>query len=88
MVPQREYHAASSPIPEEAHAMDEVYALKYAERDTPACQFFYREASHEIVTLHYFVWLIPGGPHPVLTGHDPEVAERSKPGEPGIIRIA
>jgi glyoxylase-like metal-dependent hydrolase (beta-lactamase superfamily II) len=46
--------------------MYEVYALKYAERDTPACQFFYREASHEIVTLHYYVWLITGGPRPVL----------------------
>ena len=46
--------------------MYEVYALKYAERDSPACMFFYREASHEPVTLHYFVWLILGGPHPVL----------------------
>jgi len=44
----------------------EVYALKYAERDTTACQFFYREASHDTLTLHYFVWLILGGPHPVL----------------------
>jgi glyoxylase-like metal-dependent hydrolase (beta-lactamase superfamily II) len=59
--------------------MYEVYALKYAERDTPACQFFYREASHEIVTLHYFVWLILGGPHPVLvdTGFlDDDAAKR------------
>jgi glyoxylase-like metal-dependent hydrolase (beta-lactamase superfamily II) len=46
--------------------MYEVYALKYGERDTPACQFFYREASHDIVTLHYFVWLILGGPRPIL----------------------
>ncbi|MBI3455768.1 MAG: N-acyl homoserine lactonase family protein [Candidatus Rokubacteria bacterium] len=46
--------------------MYEVYALKYAERDTTACQFFYREASHERLTLHYYVWLILGGPHPVL----------------------
>ncbi len=46
--------------------MYEVYALKYGERDTTACQFFYREASHEPITLHYFVWLILGGPHPVL----------------------
>jgi len=43
-----------------------VYALKYAERDTTACQFFYREPSHERLTLYYFVWLILGGPHPVL----------------------
>jgi hypothetical protein len=46
--------------------MYEVYALKYAERDTTACQFFYREPSHEPITLHYYVWLILGGPHPIL----------------------
>jgi glyoxylase-like metal-dependent hydrolase (beta-lactamase superfamily II) len=46
--------------------MYEVYALKYGERDTTACQFFYREASHAPITLHYFVWLILGGPQPVL----------------------
>ena len=46
--------------------MYEVLALKYAERDTTACQFFYREASHAPITLHYYVWLILGGPHPVL----------------------
>jgi len=46
--------------------MYDVYALKYGERDTPACQFFYREASHAPVTLHYYVWLILGGPHPIL----------------------
>lgn len=46
--------------------MYEVYALKYGERDTTACQFFFREASHEPITLHYYVWLILGGPYPVL----------------------
>jgi len=46
--------------------MYEVYALKYGERDTTACQFFYRESSHATLTLHYFVWLIMGGPHPIL----------------------
>ncbi len=46
--------------------MYEVYALKYAERDTTACQFFYRESSHDVLTLHYFVWLILGGPQPIL----------------------
>jgi glyoxylase-like metal-dependent hydrolase (beta-lactamase superfamily II) len=46
--------------------MYEVLALKYGERDTAACQFFYREASHDKVTLHYYVWLILGGPHPIL----------------------
>jgi glyoxylase-like metal-dependent hydrolase (beta-lactamase superfamily II) len=44
----------------------EVYALKYGERDTTKCQFFYREGSHDKLTLDYFVWLILGGPHPVL----------------------
>jgi glyoxylase-like metal-dependent hydrolase (beta-lactamase superfamily II) len=46
--------------------MYEVYALKYGERDTTACQFFYREASHAPITLHYYVWLILGGPEPIL----------------------
>jgi glyoxylase-like metal-dependent hydrolase (beta-lactamase superfamily II) len=46
--------------------MYEVYALKYSERDTTKCQFFYRESSHDKLTLHYFVWLILGGPQPVL----------------------
>ena len=46
--------------------MFSVYALKYGERDTTACQFFYREPSHEPITLHFYVWLILGGPHPVL----------------------
>jgi hypothetical protein len=46
--------------------MYEVYALKYAERDTTTCQFFYRESSHATLTLHYYVWLILGGPHPIL----------------------
>ena len=46
--------------------MYEVYALKYSERDTTKCQFFYRESSHDKLTLHYFVWLVLGGPQPVL----------------------
>jgi glyoxylase-like metal-dependent hydrolase (beta-lactamase superfamily II) len=58
--------------------MYEVYALKYAERDTTACQFFYREASHAPLTLHYFVWLITGGPHPIVvdTGFPEDEARR------------
>jgi glyoxylase-like metal-dependent hydrolase (beta-lactamase superfamily II) len=44
----------------------QVYALKCGERDTTACEFFFREPSHERITLHFFVWLILGGPHPVL----------------------
>src|SRR5262249_4549956 len=36
----------------------QVYALKCGERDTTACEFFYREPSHERITLDFFVWLI------------------------------
>jgi glyoxylase-like metal-dependent hydrolase (beta-lactamase superfamily II) len=46
--------------------MYEVYALKYGERDTTTCQFFFRDGRHDPLTLHYFVWVILGGPHPVL----------------------
>src|SRR5207249_1599945 len=46
--------------------MYEILALKYGERDTTKCQFFYRESSHDKLTLDYFVWLILGGPHPLL----------------------
>jgi glyoxylase-like metal-dependent hydrolase (beta-lactamase superfamily II) len=54
----------------------EIYALKYAERETTACQFFYREASEEPITLHFYFWLIRGGPYPVLldTGFSQEDA--------------
>ena len=34
----------------------EVYALKYGERDTTKCQFFYRESSHDPLTLHRGTW--------------------------------
>jgi glyoxylase-like metal-dependent hydrolase (beta-lactamase superfamily II) len=56
----------------------EVYALKYGERDTKTCQFFYRDEEHAPLTLHYFVWLILGGPHPVLvdTGFLEDDAEK------------
>ena len=58
--------------------MYQVYALKYGERDTTACQFFYRETSHATITLHYFVWLVLGGPQPILvdTGFEEDDAER------------
>lgn len=60
--------------------MYQVYALKYGERVTTASQFFYREPSTEAVTLHFFVWLLLGGPEPVLidTGCGPDhAAERA-----------
>ncbi len=59
--------------------MYEVYALKYGERETTACQFFYREGSHEPITLHFYVWLILGASHPVLVdvgGHSEEALAR------------
>jgi len=34
--------------------MYEVFALKYGERDTTKCQFFYRESSHEKLTLDHW----------------------------------
>lgn len=59
--------------------MYEVYALRYGEREVPACHFFYREPSHEPVTLHYYVWAVLGGPHPVVVdvgAHEAEAAAR------------
>src|SRR5258705_13893584 len=46
--------------------MYEVFALNYGERDTTKCQFFHRGSSHDKPTLDYFVWLILGGPQPLL----------------------
>lgn len=57
-----------------------VVGLKFAEQDVESCSFFYREASHELVTLHFFVWLILGGPSPILvdTGFgDPDATSRA-----------
>jgi glyoxylase-like metal-dependent hydrolase (beta-lactamase superfamily II) len=44
----------------------EIYALKYAEKQLDACQFFYRYPSHEKVTLYFYIWCILGGPFPIL----------------------
>ena len=60
--------------------MYQVYALRYGERATPACQFFYREASHEPVTLAYYVWLILGASHPVLVDVGGDAAEAAARG--------
>lgn len=43
-----------------------VYALKFAEQDVPRCAFFYREESHDPVTLHFYLWLVLGGEAPLL----------------------
>lgn len=68
--------------------MYEVYALKYGERHTTACQFFYREASHEPLTLHFFVWLILGGPHPVLVDAGCRDADAATRGLQGYVSPA
>lgn len=56
----------------------QVYALKYAERDTKQCQFFFREASDDKLTLHFYLWVILGGSHPIVldTGFSAEDAKR------------
>lgn len=68
--------------------MYEVYALKYAERDTTTCQFFYRETTHAPLTLHYFVWLILGGPHPILVDTGFPEDEAKKRGMRGYVSPA
>jgi glyoxylase-like metal-dependent hydrolase (beta-lactamase superfamily II) len=56
----------------------QIYALKYGERDTKECQFFFREPSESPLTLHFYVWAILGGPHPIVvdTGFTAEDARR------------
>ena len=56
----------------------QVYALRYAERDTTKSQFFFREPSADPLTLHFYLWVILGGPHPVVldTGFSGEAAKR------------
>jgi glyoxylase-like metal-dependent hydrolase (beta-lactamase superfamily II) len=66
----------------------EVYALKYGERATTACQFFYREASHEPLTLDFYVWLLMGGPHPILVDVGGSAAEAQTRGLRGYVSPA
>jgi glyoxylase-like metal-dependent hydrolase (beta-lactamase superfamily II) len=56
----------------------QVYALRYAERDTKECQFFFREPSQATLTLHFYLWVILGGPHPLVvdTGFTAADAQR------------
>ena len=44
----------------------QIYALKYGERETKEGQFFFREASQKPLTLHFYIWVILGGPHPIV----------------------
>ena len=62
----------------------EVYALKYGERDTTKCQFFYREGSHDKLTLHYFVWLILGRPAPGPRRHRIPRGRRRRRADPRL----
>ena len=64
--------------------MYEVFALKYGERDTTKCQFFYRESSHDKLTLDYFVWLILGGPQPLLVDTGLSRRRRAGPRHPQL----
>lgn len=56
----------------------QIYALRYAERDTRQCMFFFREPSTETLTLHFYLWVILGGAHPVIldTGFSAQDAQR------------
>jgi hypothetical protein len=63
--------------------MLQVFALEYGERQTTACRFFFREASHDDTTH-----ALAGDRSRIVAGHDPEVAERFKLLEPGVVQIA
>lgn len=56
----------------------QIYALKYAERDTKQCTFFFREPSQDTLTLHFYLWVILGGPSPIVldTGFSAADAQR------------
>jgi glyoxylase-like metal-dependent hydrolase (beta-lactamase superfamily II) len=56
----------------------QIYALKYAERDTKQCMFFFREPSQDTLTLHFYLWVILGGPYPIVldTGFSAADAQR------------
>ena len=58
----------------------QIYALKYAERDTKQCMFFFREPSQETLTLHFYLWVILGGPYPIVldTGFSAADAQRRR----------
>lgn len=44
----------------------EVYALHVGDKMTTRCQFLYREASAEPLTISFYFWAVLGGPEPVL----------------------
>jgi glyoxylase-like metal-dependent hydrolase (beta-lactamase superfamily II) len=56
----------------------QIYALKYAERDTKQCTFFFREPSQDTLTLHFYLWVILGGLYPIVldTGFSAADAQR------------
>jgi glyoxylase-like metal-dependent hydrolase (beta-lactamase superfamily II) len=56
----------------------QIYAMKYAERETDLATFFLTaEPGHERVTIDYFVWLVQGGAEPIVvdTGFTPQMGE-------------
>lgn len=55
----------------------QIYAMKYAERQADLSTFMLTaEPGHETITIDYFVWLLQGGPEPVVvdTGFTPQIA--------------
>ena len=56
----------------------QIYAMKYAERQADLSTFMMTaEPGRETITIDYFVWLLQGGPEPVVvdTGFTPQMAE-------------
>lgn len=59
----------------------QIYAMKYAERQADLAHFMLTaQPGQETITIDYFVWLIQGGPEPIVvdTGFTPQIAEARK----------
>ena len=59
----------------------QIYAMKYAERQADLSTFMLTaEPGRETITIDYFVWLLQGGPEPIVvdTGFTPQMAEARK----------
>jgi glyoxylase-like metal-dependent hydrolase (beta-lactamase superfamily II) len=44
----------------------QIYGLKCGEKDYKESQFFFMETSDAPLTLYFYLWVILGGPHPVV----------------------
>jgi glyoxylase-like metal-dependent hydrolase (beta-lactamase superfamily II) len=59
----------------------EIYAMKYADRQADLSTFMLTaEPGRETITIDYFVWLLQGGPEPIVvdTGFTPQIARARK----------